>query len=135
MTGLTDGTAYTFTATNANGIGAASSASISVIPSTVPGTPTNVAATAGNGEATVTFTAPANNGGSTITSYTATSNPAVGAGILNQSGSSVRGRSRISKVGNKKLRNLLFLCSFSACKPACRQAGTIKVVEKFMSEL
>lgn len=32
------------------------------------------------------------------------------------SGSSVRGRSRISKVGNKKLRNLLFLCSFSACK-------------------
>lgn len=33
-----------------------------------------------------------------------------------RSGSSVRGRSRISKVGNKKLRNLLFLCSFSACK-------------------
>lgn len=39
------------------------------------------------------------------------------------SGSSVRGRSRISKVGNKKLRNLLFLCSFSACKynRACRE--------------
>ena len=38
------------------------------------------------------------------------------------SGSSVRGRSRISKVGNKKLRNLLFLCAFSACKhnKACR---------------
>jgi len=38
------------------------------------------------------------------------------------SGSSVRGRGRISKVGNKKLRNLLFLCSFSACKhnKACR---------------
>lgn len=35
---------------------------------------------------------------------------------IRQSGSSVRGRSRISKVGNKKLRNLLFLCSFSACK-------------------
>lgn len=32
------------------------------------------------------------------------------------SGSSVRGRSKISKVGNKKLRNLLFLASFSACK-------------------
>jgi len=29
-----------------------------------------------------------------------------------ESGSSVRGRPRISKVGNKKLRNLLFLCSF-----------------------
>ena len=32
------------------------------------------------------------------------------------SGSSVRGKSRISKIGNKKLRNLLFLCAFSACK-------------------
>ena len=38
------------------------------------------------------------------------------------SGSSIRGRSRISKVGNKRLRNLLFLCSFSACRhnKACR---------------
>ena len=35
---------------------------------------------------------------------------------IRQSGSSVRGRARISKVGNRKLRNLLFLCSFSAYK-------------------
>ena len=42
---------------------------------------------------------------------------------IRQSGSSVRGRSSISKVGNKKLRNLLFLCSFSACKhnKSCRE--------------
>lgn len=42
---------------------------------------------------------------------------------IRESGSSVRGRSRISKVGNKKLRNLLFLCAFSACKHnrACRE--------------
>jgi transposase len=41
---------------------------------------------------------------------------------IRESGSSVRGRSRISKVGNKKLRNLLFLCAFSACKhnKACK---------------
>ena len=41
---------------------------------------------------------------------------------IRESGSSVRGRSRISKVGNKKLRNLLFLCAFNACKHnrACR---------------
>jgi transposase len=51
-----------------------------------------------------------------------------------QSRSSVRGRSRISKVGNKKLRNLLFSCAFSACKLACRQAGTIKLVRQFMIE-
>ncbi len=42
---------------------------------------------------------------------------------IRESGSSVRGRARISKVGNKKLRNLLFLCAFSACKynKACRE--------------
>jgi len=42
--------------------------------------------------------------------------------VIKQSGSSVRGRSRISKVGNKKLRNLLFMCSFTACKcnSACK---------------
>ena len=40
-----------------------------------------------------------------------------------ESGSSVRVSPRISKVGNKKLRNLLFLCSFNACKhnKACRE--------------
>ncbi len=36
--------------------------------------------------------------------------------IIRESGSSVRGRSGISKIGNKKLRNLLFFCSFNACK-------------------
>jgi transposase len=42
---------------------------------------------------------------------------------IRESGSSVRGRSRISKVGNRKLRNLLFLCSFNACKHnrACKE--------------
>ena len=42
---------------------------------------------------------------------------------IRRSGSSVRGKSRISKVGNRKLRNLLFLCAFSACKhnKGCRE--------------
>lgn len=35
--------------------------------------------------------------------------------IIRQSGTSVRGKARISKMGNQKLRNLLFLCSFTAC--------------------
>jgi len=34
--------------------------------------------------------------------------------IIRKSGSSVNGRPRISKMGNQKLRNLLFLCSFTA---------------------
>lgn len=43
--------------------------------------------------------------------------------VTRKSGSSVNGRSRISKMGNQKLRNLLFMCSFSACKhnKACRE--------------
>lgn len=42
---------------------------------------------------------------------------------LRQSGTSVRGRSRITKMGNAKLRHLLFMCSFSASKhnKACRE--------------
>ncbi|MGB1247530.1 MAG: transposase, partial [Chitinophagales bacterium] len=36
--------------------------------------------------------------------------------LIRQSGSSVKGRERISKMGNGKLRNLLFMCSFNACK-------------------
>lgn len=35
--------------------------------------------------------------------------------IIRQSGTSINGRSRISKMGNIKLRNLLFMCSFTAC--------------------
>lgn len=35
---------------------------------------------------------------------------------IRESGSSVRGRSRISKVGNRKLRNLVFLAALSAYK-------------------
>ena len=42
---------------------------------TVPGAPTNVTAIAGNSQATVSWTAPANNGGAPITSYTVTSAP------------------------------------------------------------
>ncbi|MBL0124926.1 MAG: fibronectin type III domain-containing protein [Betaproteobacteria bacterium] len=46
-----------------------------VISGTAPGAPTIGTATAGNTQATVTFSAPGSNGGSTITGYTATSNP------------------------------------------------------------
>jgi trimeric autotransporter adhesin len=74
--GLTNGVAYTFTAkaTNAIGTGAASPASNSVTPLSVPSTMAAPVALAGNAQAKVTFTAPFN-GGSPITSYTVTSSP------------------------------------------------------------
>ncbi len=77
VSGLTNGTAYTFTvtATNAAGTGSASGVSNSVTPVTVPGAPAIGTAAAGNASASIAFTAPGSNGGSTITSYTVTSNP------------------------------------------------------------
>jgi uncharacterized protein (TIGR02145 family) len=80
VTGLTNGTAYTFRviATNVIGNSVASSASTAVTPvapNTVPGPPTSVVATAGKASASVAFVAPTNNGGSAITGYTVTSSP------------------------------------------------------------
>ena len=82
VTGLTNGTAYTFTvtATNTVGTSSASASSISVTPVapvTAPGAPSNASAFAGNASATVSWTAPVSNGGSAITGYTVTSNPGV----------------------------------------------------------
>ncbi len=83
-TGLTDGTPYTFTVTATNSIatGSASTASSAVTPNagtTAPGAPTAVTGVAGNGQAVVSWTAPASNGGSAITSYTVTPTPSSGA--------------------------------------------------------
>jgi trimeric autotransporter adhesin len=77
VTGLTNGTSYTFTvvATNAAGNSVASTASAAVTPITVPDAPTSPIATAGNAQASVAFTAPVSNGGSAITGYTVTSSP------------------------------------------------------------
>jgi len=49
-----------------------------------PDAPTNVTAKAGDTQATVTFTAPANDGGSEITGYRATSSPGAFTGTLDQ---------------------------------------------------
>ena len=84
ITGLTNGTAYTFsvTATNAAGTSAASALSAPVTPATIPGAPTGLNAVAGPYDATVTWSAPTSNGGAAITSYTVTAadstNPANG---------------------------------------------------------
>ena len=77
VTGLTNGTSYTFTVTATNSVGtsSASSASSAITPAGVPGAPTDVSASAGDGKATVSFTAPASTGGAAISSYTVTASP------------------------------------------------------------
>jgi uncharacterized repeat protein (TIGR02543 family) len=73
ITGLTNGVTYKFVATATNAAGTSTSApSNAVMPASKPGAPTAVIATRGDETATVAFTAPADNGGSPITSYTLT---------------------------------------------------------------
>jgi trimeric autotransporter adhesin len=69
VTGLTNGTAYTFTVTATNAFGSSTSASsASVTPATVPSTPSAPTATRGDTSVALSWTAPAN-GGSAITDY------------------------------------------------------------------
>ena len=62
-------------ATDAHGFTGLQSYTLVVNALTAPGAPTIGTATAGNAQASVSFTAPASDGGTAITSYTATSNP------------------------------------------------------------
>jgi hypothetical protein len=76
ITGLPNGALYHFQLRAVNAIGTSEPSDIvSATPCTVPDAPTDVSATAGTGEATVSFTAPINDGGSPITGYTVTSSP------------------------------------------------------------
>ena len=76
VTGLTNGSTYYFkvVAVNAVGLGETSAMSAGVVPAAVPSVPTSVSAARGDELATISWTAPANNG-ATITRYTVTSNP------------------------------------------------------------
>jgi len=72
VTGLTNGTTYTFTvaALNAAGASAESTQSNSVTPATLPGKPTDVrVGSVGGGSATVGWAAPIDDGGSPVLSY------------------------------------------------------------------
>jgi len=78
VTGLNNGTHYTFQiqSVNAFGVGPGSLPSNSVVPvaqappaGVVPGVPTGVTAVGGTNSASVTWTAPANSGSSAITNY------------------------------------------------------------------
>jgi hypothetical protein len=79
VSGLTNGTEYTFTihAANSVGPGPESDPSNKVTPvaPTAPGKPTGVTATGGLGSASISWIAPADDGGSAITGYTVTSAP------------------------------------------------------------
>ena len=76
VSGLFNGTSYTFVvaASNTTGTSSPSQATLSVTPLPVPGSPSNPLATAGPASAVVTWSAPAA-GSSAVGSYTATATP------------------------------------------------------------
>jgi len=84
ITGLANGTAYSFSlaATNAVGTSTPSAPSAPVTTPDLPGAPTGVAAAAGVGSASVVWTAPASNGGSPVNGYTVLISPATPAAVV-----------------------------------------------------
>jgi hypothetical protein len=87
VTSLTNGLSYDFRVKAVNAIGTSNASSTATktpgLP-IAPDAPTSVSAEGGNTQATITFTAPVDNGGASITSYTVTSSP----GNLTASGAS-----------------------------------------------
>jgi predicted phage tail protein len=69
VAGLANGTRYYFTVVAVNRIGPSGPQQASAVPVTVPGTPTGLTAKAANGQATLSWTAPASDGGTRITGY------------------------------------------------------------------
>ncbi len=75
VTALTNGTEYTFRVSARNSIGDSSpSGNVTETPATTPGAPTELSATGGDGQVALSWTAPPDNGGSTITGYTVEKN-------------------------------------------------------------
>jgi len=91
VTGLTNGTAYRFRVAAVNGVGtgAYTAASSSVTPSagTPPNAPTSLAATAGNAQIALSWTAPSAPGTSAITGYTVEYTPSGGSAQTVSTGS------------------------------------------------
>lgn len=83
VTGLTNGTSYSFDITATNSVGASAAATTnSVTPvnptpptPTKPGAPTNVSGTPGDGQVSVTWQAPADSGTYAVTDYQVTASP------------------------------------------------------------
>ena len=77
VTGLINGQPYTFTVVAANIVGSSPSSapSAAVTPRTRPGPPTGVTGTPGDASVALTWAAPASDGGSQVTGYTATADP------------------------------------------------------------
>jgi uncharacterized protein YjbI with pentapeptide repeats len=73
VTGLTNGTSYSFTVKAVNATGAGAAATVTATPAAVPGPPTALVAKATSNGASLSWTPPLINGGALVTSYRACS--------------------------------------------------------------
>jgi hypothetical protein len=91
ITGLTNGTSYVFRVAGVNGVGpgeyTAASSSVTPTAGTPPNAPTSLAATAGNAQLALTWTAPSAPGSSAITGYTVEYTPSGGSAATVDTGS------------------------------------------------
>ena len=70
VSSLTNGQSYDFEIVAQNGVGTSTPSNIlSATPATVPNAPTGLTATSGNAQMSLSWTAPANTGGSPLTDY------------------------------------------------------------------
>lgn len=83
---------------------------------------TNLSSISGIGKKTAMMLIASTNGFRTFTTAKQVSAYFGLSPVERSSGSSIRGKSRISKKGNPMVRNYLFMCSFTACKnnPQCK---------------
>lgn len=87
VSGLTNGTAYTFRVTAVNSAGSSpSSVSSSVTPAVAPSAPTGLTVTGGHQSLNLSWSAPSSDGGSRITNYQVAISPAAGAGCTGLKG-------------------------------------------------
>jgi hypothetical protein len=86
--GLTNGTLYDVSVVASNGAGNGAPLSGSDTPRTVPGVPTNLAVTAGNGSLSLSWDPPVDDGGNAVSGYTATVTPHSGGSPVSSTGAS-----------------------------------------------
>ena len=103
-TGLTTGVSYQVRVAPVNAIGQGEEDYSSSIPgATIPGAPTGLSATAGDGTAALSWTAPASDGGGAITGYVVEYTPA--GGFAQTSGTGSAGTTFTLNSGNSTVTN------------------------------
>jgi hypothetical protein len=103
-TGLTTGVSYQVRVAPVNAIGQGEESYSDSIPgATIPGAPTGLSATAGNGTAALSWTAPASDGGGAITGYVVEYTPAGGSAQTSGTGSA--GTTFTLNSGNSTVTN------------------------------